>query len=170
MRKLILVVLFIFAPIIFVQAQDIKDTIRTDFSFWGNDYYLKGRKYSKGEIAKILITNPESKELISSYKLYKILTYITLTGGVLFTAQTLATIYIDENSYGNMSTSNLFYATAGCAIGFDLLTLFFLADFKYKFNLAVIAFNKGLKQNSTGYNSEFHLNMTMNRLILSYSF
>ena len=167
MKHIFLLLLFILVTTLFVQAQSRKDTIKVDYSFWGNSYSIDTNQYSKGEISYILDQNPSSSNLNSSSRTEKIIAYISLITGVLFTIDALQDMYANYFNTGH-ATPN--YYTAGAAIGFEIISIFLFSSSKGKFTRAIKAYNKYIKENSATYNNEFKVNLTYNRIIFSYSF
>ncbi|PKL84570.1 MAG: hypothetical protein CVV22_12405 [Ignavibacteriae bacterium HGW-Ignavibacteriae-1] len=132
-------------------AQNATDTIRVDYSFWGNSYYLGDTEHSKSEIRDILYANPSSQKLVKSYSTNKTWGYITLTAGTLLTGAALYSTWESHTNYGNSDNSGTFALTTALAIALDLAGIMQLANSNKKFNKAIKAYNKNSFISSLDY-------------------
>ncbi len=98
MRFLIFIVLSVFISNA-VYSQSAKDTIVVDYAFWGNDYYIDGIEFSRGDICSILETNIKSRELMNVSYNEKYWGYATLSAGIILVGYSLIDIYISYNNY-----------------------------------------------------------------------
>ena len=163
---------------LFAQTQNDKDTIKVNYSFFGNSYFYQNKTYSKGEISDILEKNTKSDNLLSSYNLNITIAYIALPAGILLTGASLYAVWINQDSYGRspqdnygrFPTNTAFLALAGTTVAVDLLSIFCFLHANSQFRRSVAAYNKSIKSNTTGYDSELKLNLAFNRLILTYNF
>ncbi|TAL68645.1 MAG: hypothetical protein EPN82_10225 [Bacteroidetes bacterium] len=169
MRHIILLSILFLVTTHFSQAQSRKDTIKVDYSFWGNSYYIDTTEYSKLKISDIISHHKFSHDLVSSSKLDETLAVISLAGGLLLTVITLADI-INYYNYGSGPKIESIYSTAVAATALDLISFVLFSSSKEKFKRAIKSYNKYTIANSTTYNTGFNVNFTLNRIILSYSF
>ena len=145
MKQIFLLSLFILVATLFVQAQSRKDTIKVDYSFWGNEYYIGTSKYSKSKISDIISHHQFSYDLVSSSKLDKTLAVISLAGGLLLTVITIDDI-ISYYNYGSGQVKESIYFTAGAATVLDLISFVLFSSSKEKFRRAIKSYNKYIKE------------------------
>jgi hypothetical protein len=154
-------------------AQNATDTIRVDYSFWNNSYYLGDMEHSKSEIRDILYANPSSQKLMKSYSTYKTWGYISLAGGTLLTGAAIYSIWdlysnrrtytYEElprrNSIFNNFTAALLIIELTVAI--DLMAILLLNESNDIFRRAVKAYNN---KNSFISNLDYDFYIGYNRI------
>lgn len=148
-------------------AQKATDTIRVDYSFWGNSYYLGEMEHSKSEIRDILYANPSSEKLVKSYSTNKNWGYLTLTTGALLTAYSFYEAWRIDNNYAGSPFSNhgsydatTFTIRAILAVALDIVGIMQLTSSNKQFNRAIKAYNK----NSLSSNLDYNFYIGFNRI------
>ena len=149
--KICVMYLFVLFSFSFASGQENSYAIKIDFSFFGNDYYINGVKYSKGEIADILDLNESTQELISSYSSKKFWGYFCLGAGVILTGSLAYQAWESDNNYGTsaFNSSPIIY-TLIANIGVDVIGLMLIMSSNKTFNKAIDKYNKNL-QTSSGF-------------------
>ncbi|MCO5251173.1 MAG: hypothetical protein M9949_07100 [Candidatus Kapabacteria bacterium] len=149
-------------------AQNATDTIRVEYSFWNNSYYLGDTKQYKDDIRDILYRNLSTQDLMESSTSYKIWGNITLTTGLILTAYTIYDGLMMGHSSGRSPFENQSYGydatrfniTAAIAVVLDLTGILLLLDSNSKFNRAIKAYNK----NSLSSNIDYDFYIGYNRI------
>ncbi len=147
--KICIIYLFIFFSFPLANAQEKSSAIKIDFSFFGNDYYIDGVEYSKGEIAGILELNESTQELISSYSSKKLWGYVCLGAGVLLTGSLAYQAWESDNNYGKsaFNSSPIIY-TLIANIGVDIIGLMLIMSSNKTFIKAIDKYNKNLQSSN----------------------
>ena len=109
--------------------------------FLGNEFYIGGKEYSRGEVREILNNNRTTAELIRSSKSDKIWGYVSLTAGIILSFETANNISAQVVS-GYRNSSWLLPAIA--AIGLDLAGISLLTNSTSKFYQAINLYNQNL--------------------------
>ncbi len=149
-------------------AQNATDTIRVEYSFWGNSYYLGDTKQYKDDIRDFLDRNPSTQALMKSSATYKTWGNITLTTGLILTAYTIYDGLMMGHSSGRSPFENQSYGydatkfniRAAIAVALDLTGILLLLDSNSKFNKAIKTYNK----NSLSSNFEYDFYIGYNRI------
>ena len=176
--KICIIYLFVFFSFSLANAQEKSSPIKIDFSFFGNDYYINGIEYSKGEIADILDLNESTQELISSYSSKKLWGYICLGAGVILTGSLAYQAWEADNNYGTSPFTSVnnhyggrydsahFIYTFIANIGVDIIGLMLIMSSNNTFNKAIDKYNKNL-QSSNGL---IDFKVGFNRVALQLNF
>lgn len=149
-----------------INAQNTSDTIRVDYSFWGNSYFIGDTEYSKGEIKDKLKANNNSMDHYDSYKCNKIFGYITLAGGLVLTGSALLQTWASYNNYdisplatNQYQTDNTkFIITAALALVFDITNVIFFINSDRHFDKAIQSYNKGTTTSNLDIDLKFGYN------------
>lgn len=148
-------------------AQTAKDTILVDYSFWGNNYFIDGNEYTRGDICSLLESNNNSSKRINSSYNQKYWGYGTLSVGVILLGASIYDVYESVENYGEAPTKSKFYFKSAAAVGFNFVAIIFFSSSKKSFSNAIKAYNKSLNAD-TGAN-EFKVNIDLNRITFTYS-
>jgi hypothetical protein len=130
-------------------AQNATDTIRVDYSFWNNSYYLGDTKQYKDDIRDILARNSNSQALMKSSTKNKTWSNIILTTGALLTAYTIYRGLVIGKSGGHSPFENQSYGydatkfniRAVLALTLDLVGGVLLISSNNQFHKAIKAYN-----------------------------
>ncbi|MCO5251174.1 MAG: hypothetical protein M9949_07105 [Candidatus Kapabacteria bacterium] len=154
-------------------AQNVTDTIRVEYSFWGNSYYLGDTEHSKSEIRDLLYANPSSQKLVKSYGNYKTWGYISLAGGTVLTGVAIYSIwdlYSNRHTYTyeelprrNSIFNNFTVALLiiELTVAIDLMAILLLNESNDMFHRAVKAYNN---KNSLISNLDYKFYIGYNRI------
>ncbi|HPI19066.1 MAG TPA: hypothetical protein PKY56_01730 [Candidatus Kapabacteria bacterium] len=147
--KICIIYLFVIFSFSLANAQEKSSQIKIDFSFFGNDYYINGVEYSKGEIADILDLNESTQELISSYSSKKLWGYICLGAGVILTGSLAMDAYAtSQNSGTSPFNSTSFTYPFVANIGLDIIGLMLIMSSNKTFIKAIDKYNKNLQSSN----------------------
>ncbi|MDT3738002.1 MAG: hypothetical protein RO257_00730 [Candidatus Kapabacteria bacterium] len=148
-------------------AQTAMDTIVVDYAFWGNNYFIDGKEFSRGHIDFILEGYDFSKDLVKTSNNQKYWGYGTLSVGVLLTGVCLYNVWESYENYGEPPTKSSFYIKSALAIGLNFAAIIYFSKSKKSFSKAIKAYNKSL--NADSGSNEFKINIDFNRITFTYS-
>lgn len=166
MKFILLIILTAFISVS-LNAQSKADSINVENSFWGNNYYIEGIEFSRGDICDILETNNFSSELVNTSYNQKYWGYGTLSVGVLLVGASLYSVFESYENYGEQPTKSSFYIKSALAIGLNFAAIIYFSKSKKSFSKAIKAYNKCL--NADSGSNEFKINIDFNRITFTYS-
>ncbi|MBM2814276.1 MAG: hypothetical protein HW421_1038 [Ignavibacteria bacterium] len=165
-----------------LQAINPKDTIRTEYSFWGNSYYIGDKEYSKSDIVDTLYANKVSQDLMSSSKYKKIGGYLTGIAGLYITSWACSLIYNEfysnenvgsgsysRNYFSNQTKDKTIYVSA-LAVVVDISCIYLFSSSNSSFRKSIKAYNKNILKPMSNSASELNLHFGLNRIVLEYTF
>lgn len=165
-KTFIFLLIFLFS--ISLKAQDSRDSIISQKTFFGHRYFINDIKVSSNKVSDILRANESTDEILTSSRNKKTIGYILLVGGSLSALNVIMESWTIHNNYGVLPNSSGFYissvATAVCLIASEM----FISDGNRKYQRAIKIYNKDVV--SPKQTTELNFNVGLNYLSLSYRF
>lgn len=147
-------------------SQAPTDTIRADYSFWSNSYYLGEKELTKAELISLLNSNSLSNEFMQKWRSKKEWGFLTFTiGMIITTSSVIGAIITADNGGGSAleAKSTSYILTAAIGLTLDIIGISMIIGKDKSFNKAIKEYNK----NPMAATEEFKLYLGLNRIGIS---
>lgn len=155
-----------------VKAEDKKDSIKVEYAFWGNSFFIDGKEYSRNYIQDLLNDYPHTNDLMKISKIKKNFSYFTLPTGIILSGYSMYHYYklLKRGSSFNPTTKKLPIYIPIAALCFDLSSIILISDANKSFYSAIRKYNKNISKetNSSLYEIDFQYGLSY--LSLTFKF